>query len=635
MSRGAVLLTLALLLLPLRPAIPAPVAQPFTYHWQTAGRPPRVRLQWREGSLNGDEHAFLNQMGHWQRVAASLWPARGVPGPLDLEATFYGAGAGSDPPRLRARVGSRTALLAAPYSDGALRHALQRLAGDTRLLPLPPDDALPRFSDDGEWLAFVTWRGGTAEVWVGRRRSPGLLRISTPAPRDSLTDRLITGAPVWAPDGRLLAYILGRRLCIFSLDDRAAHLATTPDFPVAAFAWSPGLTQPIAVRSPDGRLGIVDLLERRFVPVFRLLPETKALGQLWWSPSGKRLLFRARTQLGGMDLRGGPPLRSQAEERLVLLDLNRQYLEAISVEDTPLKDGQITGLVWDPRETAVYATVQRPEAGHALWRISVGDDGTVQQLVQSPKPILLLGWRSFSRSRVSDPLAPGSLRLAFLLEDQVVLVNPQEPERLSRPYSPTETMILRLRPGPAGGYQGGDEAVITQPEPGQHLYLESVAHTNGQPARRRLESGLHVALPLNAGLVQALQHLAHRDAAVDVDVAPGMDAVSGVAMESAGGGAARLVLLETRPDALPAEAQARDYSAEINQRQPDLITLDLHPFAEIDPRAGMAALAKRFESWNWERGLVTLLVLALIGGTLWLLRRWVSRKPAERLPQMR
>ncbi|MBI3909982.1 MAG: hypothetical protein HY320_03500, partial [Armatimonadetes bacterium] len=104
---------------------------------------------------------------------------------------------------------------------------------------------------------------------------------------------------------------------------------------------------------------------------------------------------------------------------------------------------------------------------------------------------------------------------------------------------------------------------------------------------------------------------------------------------SAGGGAARLVLLETRPDALPAEAQARDYSAEISRRAPDLITLDLRPFAEIDPRAGLAALAKRFESWNWERGLATLLVLALIGGTLWLLRRWVFRKPAARLPQMR
>ncbi|MBB6669401.1 S9 family peptidase [Cohnella nanjingensis] len=58
----------------------------------------------------------------------------------------------------------------------------------------------PRWSPDGRWIAFISTRSGSRQLWImpGTGGEPQLLsRI-----------RNITGAPVWSPDGRTLACIV-------------------------------------------------------------------------------------------------------------------------------------------------------------------------------------------------------------------------------------------------------------------------------------------------------------------------------------------------------------------------------------------------------------------------------------------
>jgi dipeptidyl aminopeptidase/acylaminoacyl peptidase len=93
------------------------------------------------------------------------------------------------------------------------------LAGDTTPRPFevtPYDEAMPRFSPDGRWVAYTSNDGGRTEVFVRPFPGPG---GRTQISADGGTD------PVWAPDGRRLFYLNGTELT-------AATLGTEQDLRV-------------------------------------------------------------------------------------------------------------------------------------------------------------------------------------------------------------------------------------------------------------------------------------------------------------------------------------------------------------------------------------------------------------------
>jgi len=67
------------------------------------------------------------------------------------------------------------------------------------IAPSQRADALPRFSPDGEWIAFGSNRGGPWDIWVCRRDGTGLRNLTTGS-------QMNAGAPVWSPDGSSLAF---------------------------------------------------------------------------------------------------------------------------------------------------------------------------------------------------------------------------------------------------------------------------------------------------------------------------------------------------------------------------------------------------------------------------------------------
>jgi len=120
--------------------------------------------------------------------------------------------------------------------------ALTQLTGD------PADDVQPRFSPDGQRVAFCSNRTGNWDIWVVQRDGNGLTQLTR-----SRADEM---APAWSPDGQQIAYtVWGYRSHQWEI-------------------WT------LAVDRP----GI-----QRFL-VYGMFPA--------WSPDGKRLAFQRARQRG-------------------------------------------------------------------------------------------------------------------------------------------------------------------------------------------------------------------------------------------------------------------------------------------------------------------------------------------------
>ncbi len=59
----------------------------------------------------------------------------------------------------------------------------------------------PQFSPDGEWIAFASERSGSTDIWIGKRDSAGLRRLT-------FLDGQSAGTPRWSPDGKWIAFDL-------------------------------------------------------------------------------------------------------------------------------------------------------------------------------------------------------------------------------------------------------------------------------------------------------------------------------------------------------------------------------------------------------------------------------------------
>jgi Tol biopolymer transport system component len=95
------------------------------------------------------------------------------------------------------------------------------MTGDTTSKPFevtPFDEAAPRFSADGKWVAYVSNESGTPEVFVRPFPGPGgRVQVSSGGGSD----------PVWAPDGKRIFYTDGSSFIV-------ANLTTGPALAVSS-----------------------------------------------------------------------------------------------------------------------------------------------------------------------------------------------------------------------------------------------------------------------------------------------------------------------------------------------------------------------------------------------------------------
>ncbi|MCC2668777.1 MAG: hypothetical protein K0Q72_1248, partial [Armatimonadetes bacterium] len=311
------------------------------YRWQT----PRVTVTWSEGDSTPFDPAFRRQVGHWKRAAQTLWLEKPSAPPLELAVSFFGPEQGSAGPVVRLKSGTRTAVVPAPITEERVAQALYRVrdgAAAQASSSLPADDADGRVSSTGEWIASVSWRGKGPELWLIPPVPRRVLHIPFPG-TGPLADRVVQSPPLWAPQGRTVAWIQGGRLAFFEAKSQKAWLATPADRRVVDVQWAPYANMVLA-QFDDDTFQLLDLRRSTAYVMSDLLKDARPTGEFFWSPTGRRLLFRTQSRVVVANLatpRGAvnvldrllsrlvedhEPPRAESgpnEERLAVLDLAR------------------------------------------------------------------------------------------------------------------------------------------------------------------------------------------------------------------------------------------------------------------------------------------------------------------------
>ncbi|MFV8755856.1 amidohydrolase family protein [Nannocystaceae bacterium ST9] len=230
------------------------------------------------------------------------------------------------------------------------------LLGDLYALPIAGGDAVsltsgiawdmqPRFSPDGEWLAFTSDRGGGDNLWVmpiAEGRASGEAKPITDE------DFRLLSAPAWSPDGE---YIVGRK-----------HFTSRRSIG-AGEMW---------LYHRSGGKG-VQLTEKR--------TEQKDSGEPVFSPDGRHLYFSE-------DMTPGPSFEYNKDPNggiyaIRRLDLTEGRLESFiggsggAVRPTPSPDGKLLAYVHRVRLNSVLM-VRDLETG-AEWAVHEGLDRDMQE----------------------------------------------------------------------------------------------------------------------------------------------------------------------------------------------------------------------------------------------------------------
>ena len=147
-----------------------------------------------------------------------------------------------------------------PITGGAAGGAARRLTDG------PWRDTSPAWSSDGAWLAYLSDRDGSAQIWV-RRLDSGADRRITRLESPPLT-------VAWSPDGQSLAY--------------TARTAETPPAP----AWAPAAILPL-LRRPAARVQLFVIPAAPGTARAFPLGDLEIHGEPAWMPDGQSILLSA------------------------------------------------------------------------------------------------------------------------------------------------------------------------------------------------------------------------------------------------------------------------------------------------------------------------------------------------------
>lgn len=286
----------------------------------------------------------------------------------------------------------------------------------TRLTYTGARNGQPFFSPDGEWLSFVSDRGGSWQVW--------LMRADGTAPRQITRHPRPVGWPSWSRSGDSILYYaeIGGRYQLLEIDLKGGE--PRPLLEDAPPSFRPSL-------SPDGSRLLFDSYGATEPPnhdLFVLDRTTRRLTQLTdhrgydsdarWSPDGRRIVFHSDrdgeaphlTQVYVMSAEGtemrrltsGPavhsyPAWSPGGEWIVYAsesDGNRDLWAMDSDGDDPRRLTHHSGFdsdpIWSPDGGRIVFTTDRYGDGRELAALDVGEDPrSIPRAVPataSPKP---------------------------------------------------------------------------------------------------------------------------------------------------------------------------------------------------------------------------------------------------------
>ncbi len=186
------------------------------------------------------------------------------------------------------------------------------------LIALKRTNGTPAISPDGRWVAYAVretnWTDNSyeTEIWLADTRVAGSGRQLTNATKSSLQ-------PAFSPDGKWLAFISDRtdtrQLYRLSLDGGEAEVLTSGTEGVTAFAWAPDgtriaytMTDPVTAamkertekfgeythEDRDARMAQLHVIDVRAKASRALTSGAFVVGSFNWAPDGARLAFDHR-----------------------------------------------------------------------------------------------------------------------------------------------------------------------------------------------------------------------------------------------------------------------------------------------------------------------------------------------------
>lgn len=623
----------------------------FAYRWREGP----VTVRWRESNTGTQDEAIRGLVAHWKRLAVSAW--RPSVTPLNLEIEFGSAwtygGWVSQPgffSEIRLTAGGRTKALrgegvrvgAGKLTDGALLAAVEELnralsSSDSAPISRPaslPDDVCPRFSPDGNWIAFRSWRGGQAGLWIATVDGREVWRAAL-SPDWSRMERetrrpMFHAGPVWSADGRRVLWIQGGRLCEIEVPSRRGRILTDRSTDAFSIVPSPRPGMALVELAEDAIL-LVDLERRQAAPIHSLMPQLASLGGYHWSPSGRRLFYRgygtgrvenrrsvspgvawlervARAMLGRPAESPRSTTNDPYLQHLVLLDLPGERLVTIPVDErrASIALAQVTGAVWSPDEREVYLSTRRDDKRGVLLRVS-SEPPSITLLPLGTTPVASTGPLIAGEWRDSAPHAG----LRFIDDERWMTLAP-DGRRMAESGAVT---WLRIDPGPDGGYLGDDaEEIETEDEPPLWLAWENVAES---PARLRLPGAILLRRTMDAPMPARLRQVLSHERVVDLDV--DARAETAVCCVSTGGGVGELVTIS-------ASGERRSLSQALAVARVSAIPMREERLTLLGARSGLAALTtdlrgERRLPTSWLAALLTLAV----GAALIIYRRTRAR----------
>jgi Tol biopolymer transport system component len=172
---------------------------------------------------------------------------------------------------------------------------LKRLTDDVA------QDIVPRWSPDGQWIAFLSDRSGKYEIWKVRPDGTGLTQMTNEPDREVI-------APVWSPDSSKLLYQI-RNVNSYVIDANRSGTEQTPQGlagrpPSGFIPWD---------WSPDGTLlvGWQPVNEQRSMVVYSFAQQrydrfvTRIGAYPIWLNDNQRVLFRESGNLYVLDRLSG------------------------------------------------------------------------------------------------------------------------------------------------------------------------------------------------------------------------------------------------------------------------------------------------------------------------------------------
>jgi TolB protein len=158
----------------------------------------------------------------------------------------------------------------------------------------------PSVAADGR-LAYVTYKGGTPEIWGERRRGQGHVKLypGTTSPQGHCY------SPVWSPDGKRIAFVQGDRrgnsdIMVLDVESGRVRKLTDGGCINTEPSWNPNGTQLAFTSDREGGPQVY-LMEEDGSNVRRLTAEGGYNASPAWSPNGAMVAYVSRFE-GKFDL---------------------------------------------------------------------------------------------------------------------------------------------------------------------------------------------------------------------------------------------------------------------------------------------------------------------------------------------